>query len=222
MKDLAALTEKQTETVVAHYARLADKYEKRWSNYTRVSLELLATRAVSSGEESLLDVACGTGRLAMIIRQRHPGVRITGRDLSPDMLRVARSRLPADHITQWEQGRMEELPYEDASFDVVTCASAFHLVTDQRRALAEMVRVVRPGGTICIVDWCRQYPQIQFMQWLARLAGRQYRNILTQSELTSLMQAAGLKVESSEKFNATWFWAMMCLVGRKAGDQAVP
>jgi len=217
MKDLAALTEKQTQTVVAHYARLADKYETRWSNYTRVSLELLARRLKLKGDESLLDVACGTGRLAVIIREQHPGVKIVGRDLSPDMLRVARSRLPVDKDTQWEQGRMEELPYPDNSFDVLTCASAFHLVTDQKQAMAEMVRVVRPGGTVCIVDWCRQYPQIQFMQWLASLAGRQYRRILTEPEMQAMMEGAGLELKSSEQFRATWFWAMMCLVSRKPG-----
>lgn len=217
MKDLSALTDKQTETVVAHYAKLADKYETRWSRYTRVSLQTLADSLELAGNESLLDLACGTGRLGLIIRSQHPDVRITGRDLSPDMLRIARSRLPTDKDTSWEQGAMEDLPYPDASFDVVTCASAFHLVTDQRRALAEMVRVVRPGGTVCIVDWCRQYPQIAFMQWLARTAGRQYRNILTQPELDRQLRQAGLEVRSNTKFRATWFWAMMCVVTRRPG-----
>lgn len=217
MKDTAALAEKQNESVISHYATLAYEYDRRWNRYSVVSLELLAKRLDMQDGEALLDLACGTGRLGGIIRERTPGVDLTGMDLSPDMIKMARGRIPEDAHTRWLEGSMEALPFDDASFDAVSCSSAFHLLTDQRKAMSEMVRVLRPGGRLCIVDWCRQYPQIQLIQWLARTVGRQYRRILMPDELSALMSDAGLEVASSEKFNATWFWAMMCILARKPG-----
>jgi ubiquinone/menaquinone biosynthesis C-methylase UbiE len=215
MNNPAALSQKQTHTVQSHYARLARHYDQLWDRYSRVSLERLAARLALTGTESVLDLACGTGRLGTILRAEHPELRLTGMDLSADMLAVARQRLPPDERTQWEQGSMESLPFADDSFDVVTCASAFHLLTDQQRALEEMARVLRPGGVVCIVDWCRQVPQMQFIQWLASLAGRQYRNILTQAEIEAQMRLAKLEVTSVDRFNATWFWVMMCVLARR-------
>ncbi|MCC5867981.1 MAG: methyltransferase domain-containing protein [Gammaproteobacteria bacterium] len=215
MNDTATLSRRQTAEVQAHYAQLARHYDRRWNRYSQVSLERLADALPLSGEESVLDLACGTGRLAEILRGRHPRLTVTGMDLSADMLEVARGRLPEDERTHWHQGSMESLPFPDASFDAVSCSSAFHLVPDQSRAMAEMVRVLRPGGHLCMVDWCRQVPQIHFIQWLARLAGRQYRRILNRSELEAMMQDSGLSVLGVEQFNATWFWVMMCMLARR-------
>jgi ubiquinone/menaquinone biosynthesis C-methylase UbiE len=202
----------QADVVVRHYARLAPAYDRLWDRYTRRSLGKLAASLPWSGDERVLDVACGTGRLAAMIRQDHPGVHITGLDVSPAMIKVARRRLPEDEATRWKVGMLSSVELEPSSFDIVTCASAFHLFTDQDEGLAQMARLVRPGGTVCIVDWCREYPQIRGIQALARVYGKQYRNILTRAELRAKASRAGLTVVSEERFRATWFWAMMCMV----------
>lgn len=204
----------QAEVVVRHYARLAPAYDRLWDRYSRNSLGKLAANLSLHGDEHVLDVACGTGHLGEIIRRKHPGVRITGVDISPAMISEARVRLPENNATSWHVGTLSSVVLEPASFDVATCANAFHLFLDQERELARIKRLVRPGGTICIVDWCREYLQIRGIQSLARRFGSQRRRILTRDEMQSLFTGTGLTVTHLERFRATPFWGMMCIVAR--------
>lgn len=209
---------RQTQRVVSHYARLAPAYDRLWDRYTRNSLGKLVECLPLEGHEHLLDVACGTGRLAELLRRSHPGIRTTGIDLSPDMIRVARHRMPESATTAWQVGTLDSAALEERSFDVITCSSAFHLFMDQDSALRRMARLVRPGGLVTIVDWCREYPQIGAIQQLARLPGRQHRNILTRGELGGMLAQAGLEPVIAERFPATWFWRMMCVVAGRPAD----
>jgi ubiquinone/menaquinone biosynthesis C-methylase UbiE len=206
---------KQTERVVRHYAALAGEYDRKWDRYTRASLGTLMKQLDLSGEERLLDAACGTGRFAEMLRARHPNLRITGTDLSPEMIAVARRRQPENELTRWQVVPAESLPFEDGSFDAVTCANAFHLIPDQHKALREFARVARPGATVCIVDWCREYVQIRALQAFSRVVGKQYRIILTRDELREMMQRAGLRVRNAVTFKATWFWGLMCVTATR-------
>lgn len=215
MKDAGAIERKQEDSVVRHYAALAYKYDRRWDRYTRVSLGTLLNHLKLRGDEHVLDAACGTGRLTAMMREKLPNIRATGMDLSADMLAVARERLPENETTSWRIASAEELPFENATFDVVTCANAFHLIPGQEKTMREMVRVLKPGGKMCIVDWCREYPQVLAMSAASRIFGKQYRTILTREELRALMERAGLNVMDVSKFKATWFWGLMCLVARR-------
>lgn len=206
---------RQAKRVVNHYARLAPAYDRLWDRYTRNSLGKLVASLPLQGGEHLLDVACGTGRLAELLRRVHGNIRTTGVDLSPDMIRVARQRMPESPTTAWQVGTLASAKLDEQSFDVITCNSAFHLFVNQREALGRMARLVRPGGLVAIVDWCREYPQMGAIQRLARLPGRQYRNILTRAELGEMLVEAGLEPIVVERFPATWFWRMMCVVARR-------
>jgi ubiquinone/menaquinone biosynthesis C-methylase UbiE len=207
----------QAAVVVRHYARLAPAYDRLWDRYSRNSLGKLAENLDLRGDEHVLDVACGTGHLGEIIRRKHPGVRITGVDISPAMISEARVRLPESSATAWHVGTLASVELEPASFDVATCANAFHLFLDQQRELERVKRLVKPGGTICIVDWCREYPQIRGIQALAKRFGSQRRRILTRAELQALATHVGLEVVHMERFRATPFWGMMCMVARLPG-----
>jgi ubiquinone/menaquinone biosynthesis C-methylase UbiE len=210
---------RQTKRVVSHYAKLAPAYDRLWDRYTRNSLGKLVECLPLQGHEHLLDVACGTGRLAELLRRTHSGIRTTGIDLSPDMIKVARQRMPENATTAWQVGTLDSLKLEEGSFEVITCNSAFHLFMDQQGALERMARLVRPDGLVAIVDWCREFPQIGAIQRLARLPGRQHRNILTREELGGMLAVAGLEPIVAERFPATWFWRMMCVVARKPAPQ---
>jgi len=97
----------------------------------------------------LLDVACGTGIVARTARQRFgTGLDIAGVDLNPAMLTVAR-RHAAD--IDWHEGDVADLPFEAAAFDVAVSQMAAMFFLDRRRAVAEMARVVRPGGRLAWV-----------------------------------------------------------------------
>jgi SAM-dependent methyltransferase len=108
---------------------------------------LCAAAGVVPGQR-LLDVACGTGVAAREGVQR--GADVVGLDRNPDMLAVARRFAPE---IAWREGLAESLPFEEDGFDAVTCQFGLMFVDDRVRALAEMVRVLKPGGTLAVAVW---------------------------------------------------------------------
>jgi ubiquinone/menaquinone biosynthesis C-methylase UbiE len=94
-----------------------------------------------------LDAACGTGRHTAYLAER--GHAVIGVDASAEMLAVARRKVPAAEL---HEGDLHELPLPDASVDVVVCALSLVHVPDLTRALAEFVRVLRPGGDLVLSD----------------------------------------------------------------------
>ena len=109
--------------------------------------------------ESVLDLGCGSGTLAIQLKQRVPTARVVGLDGDPDIL--SRARLKALRVglpVRFDQGLSWELPYPDASFDVVLSTLFFHHldVRGRFRTLAEVARVLGPGGRLHVADWGRQ------------------------------------------------------------------
>ena len=103
---------------------------------------------------SLLDVACGSGQLALIAARR--GARVTGVDIAANSILTARERAQAEALpARFDEGDAEALPYADATFDVV--ASLFGAMFAPRPDLVaqELVRVCRPGGMIAMANWTR-------------------------------------------------------------------
>lgn len=102
----------------------------------------------------LLDVGTGTGRLPGFAHHAFPGVRITGLDLSRPYLEHARRTIGASKRLKWIEGAAETLPFADASVDVVTSSFLFHELPKKVRAeaVAEMARVLKPGGLVVVVD----------------------------------------------------------------------
>jgi demethylmenaquinone methyltransferase/2-methoxy-6-polyprenyl-1,4-benzoquinol methylase len=97
-----------------------------------------------------LDVATGTGDLAVELARRvGPGGEVVGSDFSEGMLAVARQKAPE---LRWEWGNALELPYEDDSFDAATVGFCARNFSDLERGLAEMARVVRPGGRVVVLE----------------------------------------------------------------------
>ena len=100
----------------------------------------------------LLDVACGSGNLA--IAAARIGATATGVDIAPNLLEEGRERASAEGLTiQFDEGDAEQLPYEDASFDVVVSMFGAMFAPRPEMAAAELVRVCRSGGRIAMANW---------------------------------------------------------------------
>ena len=102
----------------------------------------------------VLDVGCGTGRTLHQIARTHPHLRLTGVDLSPAYIRLARKRLADVAEVTLAVENAEKLPWADATFDVATSVYMFHELprNARRNAIGELHRVVRPGGLVVIED----------------------------------------------------------------------
>lgn len=96
---------------------------------------------------SALDAACGTGRHARYLAGQ--GARVTGVDRSPAMLEVARREVPE---ATFDDGELESLPYQDGSFDLAVVSLALCHLADPAPAVAELGRVLTPGGHLVITD----------------------------------------------------------------------
>jgi demethylmenaquinone methyltransferase/2-methoxy-6-polyprenyl-1,4-benzoquinol methylase len=101
---------------------------------------------VRSGDR-VLDACCGTGDLALAARDA--GAEAVGLDFSEPMLQRARRKGPE---LEWVQGDLLALPFDDASFDAATVGFGVRNVADLERGLAELARVVRPGGRLAILE----------------------------------------------------------------------
>jgi demethylmenaquinone methyltransferase / 2-methoxy-6-polyprenyl-1,4-benzoquinol methylase len=142
------------DKIAARYDRmnrlLSLGLDQRWRRRVVRSL------AVSLGDQPrVLDVATGTGDLAIEIARTYPGATIVGLDPSAGMLAVAKQKLAKRALTErvtLEIGDAQELPQANCSIDAATMAFGIRNVPDRGKALRELARVVRPGGRIAILE----------------------------------------------------------------------
>ena len=126
------------------YARLLSfGQDGRWRSF-------LVGRTAAGPGDTVLDVATGTGTVAIELVRRK-GCRVVGLDQSLEMLAVARERVP--HEVELVHGDADHLPFEDGSFDGLTFTYLLRYVDDPAATLAELARVVRPGGTIAGLEF---------------------------------------------------------------------
>jgi demethylmenaquinone methyltransferase / 2-methoxy-6-polyprenyl-1,4-benzoquinol methylase len=129
---------------------LSGGVDKRWRRKTVAALQL-----PDDAPSRVLDVATGTGDLAIAIARKHPLSTVVGVDPSENMLAVGRTKLEklglADRVTL-AAGDAEQLDFPADSFDGATIAFGIRNVPDRARGLAEMARVVKPGGRVCVLE----------------------------------------------------------------------
>jgi SAM-dependent methyltransferase len=123
--------------------------EAAWLGYKAESFDRLA---LVDGD-FVLDVGCGTGEDARTIAARAQGVSVVGVDTSEDKIREARAHaLGLPRPVDFRVGDAYALPFEGATFDACRADRVFHHLVDPPKALAEMVRVTRPGGRVVVSD----------------------------------------------------------------------
>ncbi|HEX6143475.1 MAG TPA: class I SAM-dependent methyltransferase [Geminicoccaceae bacterium] len=114
--------------------------------------ELLCEAAGLRAGQKALDVACGSGNVALSAARRFADA--VGVDYVPALIERARERAAAERLpARFEVGDAEALPFEDARFDVVLSTFGVMFAPDQEKAASELVRVCRPGGTIALANW---------------------------------------------------------------------
>jgi demethylmenaquinone methyltransferase/2-methoxy-6-polyprenyl-1,4-benzoquinol methylase len=177
--------------------------------------ERAADRAELAPGDSALDVCCGTGDLAVELRERvGPTGRVVGCDFSEQMLELAREKVDRLGLSdvEFEWADALDLPYGDSSFDAVTVGFGVRNLADLPRGIAELTRLLRPGGRLVILEITKpRRPPLSVFHalWfdhvvpiLGRLAGdsaaysylpQSVRSFPPPEDLAELMHLAGLE-----------------------------
>ncbi|MFX1566261.1 MAG: class I SAM-dependent methyltransferase [Promethearchaeota archaeon] len=141
-----------------------------WSTVTKFDKTL-------RGDEKVLDVGCGTGRVAISIAKRLTTGQVIGIDLF-EWVSWSSSEIPIENAriegvgdrTEFKHGDATELPFEDASFDIVTMGSVLHEIEEEAlkiKALNEVNRVLKPGGRFVIVELIRNRKMVAWLLFFA-------------------------------------------------------
>ena len=198
-----------SDSVRRQYDRAAGAYDRRWAGYVRETLGLLADHAAIGPGERVLDVGCGTGAFARRLVDANPAQSVTGADVSAGMLAEARRKLGDAPNVRFVEARAEALPFPDGAFEVVVSASALHYARRPGAALAEIARVLRPGGRAVVLDWDRSRWTMAAMDAALRLFDPAHGRTLSGAELGEQIAAAGFASHSVRPFDrGVWRFAV--------------
>lgn len=147
--------------VAAHWNRRAAKFDGDFGHsiatpaeraaWDRILGLITAGRAAGSGALDALDAGCGTGFLSFELARR--GHRVTGVDFAASMLAEARRKATETGLAvNFQEGDAENLPFPDGSFDLVVSRHVLWTLPHPEAAIAEWVRLLRPGGRLAVID----------------------------------------------------------------------
>ncbi len=143
----------ETERIRQLYDKEAPKYDRQISFFERLLFKGGREWACSQATGDVLELAVGTGRN---LSHYNPDVRLRGIELSPAMLEIARARARvAACETDLQMGDAQALDFPDESFDTVVCTLSLCTIPDDRAAVAEVRRVLRPGGRFLLLEHVR-------------------------------------------------------------------
>ncbi len=144
--------EAHLDRIRAQFTRTADVYSRMRQTRDERGLDALVALSGAGSADRVLDVACGPGFLTMAFAKSC--AQVTGFDATDAFIELARAEARDRGLDNlhFEHGDAQRLPFAEASFDVVSCRAAFHHFPHPDRVLAEMIRVLAPGGRVLVAD----------------------------------------------------------------------
>jgi ubiquinone/menaquinone biosynthesis C-methylase UbiE len=184
-----------------YWNRHAHTYDREMAVLDRLLFRDTRRWICAQATGQVLEVAIGTG---LNIALYPPGVALTGIDLSPAMLAIARRRARelGRTVDLW-CGNAETLNFPGASFDTVVCTFSLCGIPDHEQAVAEMVRVLRPGATLLLADHvAATHPALRAVQGVVELVSVPLGGEHLRRRPIELVRSAGLRIERHDRFAA--------------------
>lgn len=198
---------------VDRFNRWARTYDRHWMQrflFDRVqetALQLAAQEVPRPA--AILDVGCGTGRLLRSAAGRFPGARLVGVDAAIEMVKQAEASLPAGMAIRFQQATAEELPLPGGEFDLVFSTLTFHHWHEQGRGIAEVARVLAPGGRWLLADFI----VAGLMRYLRRIL--RLTQFPERGGVGSMLSAAGLQVVAERRVPGLGGQVAVLVIGGK-------
>ena len=170
------------------------------SKFPKICYPIVIEELKSAKFDSLLDLGCGTGALTEMIAREFPEAKLAGLDLSDKMIAKAQEK----RITNCEfmVGDGEQLPYSDNSFEALICVLSIHHHPNSNQTLAEMQRVLKPGGTLII---CEMDPpafmRFMYNALILKIVNTGDVHIFNRKELSQDMRNAGFTQVEARKIH---------------------
>ncbi len=182
------------------YSQFAQGYVESQSHAEGYDLDRLLEIAKPQANWVVLDVATGGGHTALKFA---PSVaRVTASDLTPNMLAAAEKFIVVKGISnvEFREADAEQLPFDDANFDLVTCRIAPHHFPDVQQFVNEAVRVLKPGGLLLVQDQMLPDDPYQggYVDTFEKLRDPSHNRAYSQPEWVAMFQQAGLNIEHTE------------------------
>jgi ubiquinone/menaquinone biosynthesis C-methylase UbiE len=148
--------------------------------YAPFARKIVESLAPLDGGSTIVDLGTGPGVLSIELHKLLPQVKIIGVDLSSDMLEIAKKNAEEAGMSNYETrlGRAEEIPIESNSVNLVVTQSSFHEWEDRRKGLCEILRILKPGGSLILKDYNRAWLS-GWRRWLSGWRRSLLRFLLT-------------------------------------------
>jgi len=222
----------QIESAVEEYDHSAESYDEKWDFYVKrtigITLPLIYKFNKPTKDDwkvlEIVDIGCGTAQMGQILRlsrfvnlHEKPGrgpqsIHYVGVDISKEMLKVARRNCAklSDFTMDFHQCSADKLPMKDKSADLVISTNSLHYWPNPDCAFREIRRVLRPGGTFVVCDWCHDYLMCRLCGYWLRFLRKPFHKIYRKRELVRLLNSNGFQVEKfvTTKINS---WGMMVI-----------
>ena len=207
----------QIQTILQDtFNTVADAYDNPSLRFFPASSQHLADLLNLRGDEHVLDVATGTGHASLELATRLPRGHVTGVDFSAGMLAQARRKAAVRGIpnVDFAEMDMQRLTFDDGRFDAALCAFGIFFAEDMEATLAHFAAKVRPGGTVAICNFQKDYffPLRQLL--MDRLAAngiplppQTWERIATEAGCRALFESAGLRNIRVDSHNMGYFLA---------------
>lgn len=190
--------DRETERVRRIWEKIAGDYDRGMSFMERLLFAGGREWVCSQAEGDVLEIAVGTGRNLPFYPR---AVRLTGVDFSSAMLEIARSRAAeAGMDVELKEGDAQMLDFADANFDTVVCTLSLCSIPDDRRAVAEVKRVLRPGGRFLLMEHVRSpVLPVRFGQYVINWFSVRFQGDHMLREPLEHLRAFGFLVEGLER-----------------------
>ena len=182
-----------------YWDKHAKSYDRQMTFFDRRLFGDTRPWVCAKARGDVLEVAIGTG---LNLPHYPPEVRLTGIEYSPAMLAIARRRAAElGRDVDLRDGDAHRLQFPDGSFDTVVCTYSLCAIPDEQRAVAEMIRVLRPGGTLLLADHVASSARpVRAAQWLLELVTVPHGGEHYLRRPLHTVQAAGLSIDAHDRF----------------------
>lgn len=205
--------DKKIRDTISFYNRFSETYDRKLASYLEHTHEQLLHHIGDVSGERILDNSCGTGRLAEQIMNRFSNINLVLNDPSDGMRAVAEARLKGKASVEFTDNTAEELSYEKNSFDRVICLISFHYYADQQKAIQRMHDVLKPGGTLHVLDWSRE-GWFQLPNYIISILSRENINTRSLSEMKKMLQTNDFEVQFEKRWSYR-FWKFYLIEAKK-------